>query len=419
MRKGFYPRSVGIVLQSGRGISRRGLDQRPRAFGVEDPTAGRQAGGERRRLADYDLEALIIIRYARADMKDQKQRRYERLGATSGYPLVTFTTPQLQIPKAPTYTTPLKSFHKVGLESSSERSDSPCTVTSVFGAGKAGPFPIRPGGRRPARAGSGFGDPQAVGGLGLGPVPTTEPILFEFWIHFADFPCLHCSIDGHSPWNDAVMSAAGRGDFGPPDFQGRERCGHRAASRCSSGRWTTTSGGRFEWAAVRLVFRPYTQVRRAICRVDIGCGPPSFLGRPSGIVHHLWVPAVCSHSNRYREDQGDWWCNQRGSRRSASLPYGFTSGWLRYMSDSLVRVSRRANGNRGRQRALQSRRGSARQPRSRRQRLPGMTTAGLGRHRDPRRSSAESIGGPALTVPHPAERIAAPFASLPTISSTL
>ncbi|KAI3475084.1 hypothetical protein L1887_63568 [Cichorium endivia] len=42
----------------------------------------------------------------------------------------------------------------------------------------------------------------------------SEPILFpRLRIHFADFPCLHCSIDrGCSPWRpDAVMSTTGRG----------------------------------------------------------------------------------------------------------------------------------------------------------------------------------------------------------------
>ncbi|KAI5381777.1 hypothetical protein KIW84_UN0422 [Lathyrus oleraceus] len=54
--------------------------------------------------------------------KDQKQRRYERLAATS------------QLPCAPTYPTPLKSFHKVGLESSS--------TGSSFPADSAKPVPL-------------------------------------------------------------------------------------------------------------------------------------------------------------------------------------------------------------------------------------------------------------------------------------
>ncbi len=53
-------------------------------------------------------------------------------------------------------------------------------------------------------------------------------------IHFADFPCLHCSIDqrGCSPWRpDAVMSTARAwAALGPPDFQGpSRRTGHHAA----------------------------------------------------------------------------------------------------------------------------------------------------------------------------------------------
>ncbi|KAK8670377.1 hypothetical protein V6N13_036995 [Hibiscus sabdariffa] len=61
----------------------------------------------------------------------------------------------------------------------------------------------------------------------------SEPILFpRLRIHFADFPCLHCSIDQRlSPWRpDAVMSTTGRGWHSVLRiFEGRRgRTGHHA-----------------------------------------------------------------------------------------------------------------------------------------------------------------------------------------------
>ncbi|KAK8590443.1 hypothetical protein V6N13_057336 [Hibiscus sabdariffa] len=78
-------------------------------------------------------------------------------------------------PRAPTYPTPLKSFHKVGLESSS--------TGSSFPADSAKPILVQCTGSRQVRD----WDPRAQ---------PSEPILFpRLRIHFADFPCLHCSID--------------------------------------------------------------------------------------------------------------------------------------------------------------------------------------------------------------------------------
>src|SRR5262249_14387133 len=73
---------------------------------------------------------------------------------------------------------------------------------------------------------------------------------------------------------------------------------------------------------VRLVFRPYTQVRRTICtsvslrastRVSSGFTPlrhssPSFGSRQA-----------CSHSNPSQEIKVGRWCTHRGSHQSASL----------------------------------------------------------------------------------------------------
>ncbi|KAI3481338.1 hypothetical protein L1887_56389 [Cichorium endivia] len=123
------------------------------------------------------------------------------------------------------------------------RSDSPCSVPVLSwlfdarGRPPKEPFPVRPpaGTRRPALAaeaaravrrqptGSGLGPPCPA--LRANPFPRLR-------IHFADFPCLHCSIDQScSPWRpDAVMSTTGRGRHSVLRiFKGRRgRTGHRA-----------------------------------------------------------------------------------------------------------------------------------------------------------------------------------------------
>lgn len=97
---------------------------------------------------------------------------------------------------------------------------------------------------------------------------------------------------------------------------------------------------------VRLVFRPYTQVRRTICtsvslrasnRVSSGFAPlrhssPSFGSRQA-----------CSHSNPSQKIRVGRRCTpQGGSHPSASLCLpGFHARRLARMSDSLVRVPRR------------------------------------------------------------------------------
>ncbi|KAK0594424.1 hypothetical protein LWI29_009762 [Acer saccharum] len=109
------------------------------------------------------------------------------------------------------------------------------------------PFPVRPpaGTWRPAlaaEAARAVHDSRRVRDWDPRAQPS-EPILFpKLRIHFADFPCLHCSIDQRlSPWRpDAVMSTTGRGWHsvlrifqGPPGA-------HRTPRdvRCSSSRWT-------------------------------------------------------------------------------------------------------------------------------------------------------------------------------------
>ncbi|KAI9099666.1 hypothetical protein K1719_024671 [Acacia pycnantha] len=131
-----------------------------------------------------------------------------------------------------------------------KRSDSPCQyrLSRLFGAGKgprrAVPSPSPAGTRQPAlAAGAARAIRRRPDGFGAGtPCPALEPILFpRLRIHFADFPCLHCSIDRRlfTLETDAVMSTAGRGRHTVLRiFKGRRA--HRTPRdvRCSSGRWT-------------------------------------------------------------------------------------------------------------------------------------------------------------------------------------
>ncbi|KAI3779635.1 hypothetical protein L2E82_09356 [Cichorium intybus] len=174
-------------------------------------------------------------------------------------------------PRAPTYTTPLKSFHKVGLESSSTGSSFPAdsakpvplavvsldsrqgqweslgfplsvpVLSWLFdarGRPPKEPFPVRPpaGTRRPALAaeaaravrrqptGSGLGPPCPA--LRANPFPeVTDPFLPTSLAYIVP------STRGCSPWRpDPVMSTTGRGRHSVLRiFKGRRgRTGHRA-----------------------------------------------------------------------------------------------------------------------------------------------------------------------------------------------
>ncbi|KAH0437882.1 hypothetical protein IEQ34_026175 [Dendrobium chrysotoxum] len=101
---------------------------------------------------------------------------------------------------------------------------------------------------------------------------------------------------------------------------------------------------------VRLVFRPYTRVRRTICtsvslrastRVSSGFAPLRHSSPSFGSRH------ACSHSNPSQKIWVGRRCTcKRGSRTSASLrPPGFNTRRLARMSGSLVRVSRRRTGH--------------------------------------------------------------------------
>ncbi|KAI3486099.1 hypothetical protein L1887_50400 [Cichorium endivia] len=146
-------------------------------------------------------------------------------------------------PRAPTYTTPLKSFHKVGLESSST-GRIPLVRTSselaVRRPGKApeGAVPSPSPGRHAAtrsRRGSSSSSPPTADGFGTGtPVPSPQSQSFSRGygsILPTSLAYIVPSTRGCSPWRpDAVMSTTGRGRHSVlPIFKGRRgRTGHRA-----------------------------------------------------------------------------------------------------------------------------------------------------------------------------------------------
>ncbi|KAK8522098.1 hypothetical protein V6N13_076462 [Hibiscus sabdariffa] len=167
-------------------------------------------------------------------------------------------------PRAPTYPTPLKSFHKVGLESSSTGSSFPAdsakpvplavvsldsrqgqweslgfplsvpVLSRLFvarGRPPKEPFPVRPpaGTRRPALAAG------AADGFGTGtPVPSPQSQSFSRGygsILPTSLAYIVPSTRGCSPWRpDAVMSTTGRGRHSVLRiFKGRRgRTGHHA-----------------------------------------------------------------------------------------------------------------------------------------------------------------------------------------------
>ncbi|KAL2225205.1 UNVERIFIED_CONTAM: hypothetical protein Sindi_3107600, partial [Sesamum indicum] len=178
---------------------------------------------------------------------------------------------------APTYPTPLKSFHKVGLESSSTGSSFPAdsakpvplavvsldsrqghriplvrtsSESAVRRPGKApegavpSPSPGRHATTRSRRGSSSSSSPTADG-FGTGtPVPSPQSQSFSRGygsILPTSLAYIVPSTRGCSPWRpDAVMSTTGRGRHsGPPDFQGPPGA-HRTPRdvRCSSSRWT-------------------------------------------------------------------------------------------------------------------------------------------------------------------------------------
>ncbi|KAK8531227.1 hypothetical protein V6N13_096717 [Hibiscus sabdariffa] len=183
-------------------------------------------------------------------------------------------------PRAPTYPTPLKSFHKVGLESSSTGSSFPAdsakpvplaVVSSRQDSGNlVNPFMRAPEGAVPSpspgrhaatrsRRGSSSSSAPAADGFGTGtPVPSPQSQSFSRGygsILPTSLAYIVPSTRGCSPWRpDAVMSTTrARTALGPPDFQGPPGA-HRTPRdvRCSSGRWTLPPAEPFPGWAGRL-----------------------------------------------------------------------------------------------------------------------------------------------------------------------
>ena len=96
---------------------------------------------------------------------------------------------------------------------------------------------------------------------------------------------------------------------------------------------------------VRLVFRPYTQVRSTICtsvtlRASIRVSSDFALLRHSS--PSFGSQQVCSYSNLSQKIMVGRGCALRLPPVSFLAPHGFSTHRLAYMLDSLVRVSRRA-----------------------------------------------------------------------------
>ncbi|KAK8499959.1 hypothetical protein V6N13_109951 [Hibiscus sabdariffa] len=163
-------------------------------------------------------------------------------------------------PRAPTYPTPLKSFHKVGLESSSTGSSFPADSAKPVSLGLWFRWIVDRDSPRRSRSQS---VPRPARGDPLSPREQLEQCAGSRRVRDWDPPCpalranpfpevtdpfcrlplptLFPSTRGCSPWRpDAVMSTTGaRTALGPPDFQGPPGA-HRTPRdvRCSSGRWT-------------------------------------------------------------------------------------------------------------------------------------------------------------------------------------
>ncbi|KAK8700651.1 hypothetical protein V6N13_019041 [Hibiscus sabdariffa] len=143
-------------------------------------------------------------------------------------------------PRAPTYPTPLKSFHKVGLESSSTGSSFPADsakpvplAVAPEGAVRS-PSPGRHAATRSRRGSSSSSAPAADGFGTVTPVPSPQSQSFSLGygsILPTSLAYIVPSTRGCSPWRpDAVMSTTGRGRHSVLRiFKGRwGRTGHHA-----------------------------------------------------------------------------------------------------------------------------------------------------------------------------------------------
>ena len=96
---------------------------------------------------------------------------------------------------------------------------------------------------------------------------------------------------------------------------------------------------------VRLVFRPYTQVRKAIC-TSAHLRTSTRVSSGFALLRHsspsFGSQQVCSYSNLSQKIMVGRWCGSRVPPLSFLAPRGLSTHRLAHMLDSLVRVSRRA-----------------------------------------------------------------------------
>ena len=99
---------------------------------------------------------------------------------------------------------------------------------------------------------------------------------------------------------------------------------------------------------VRLVFRPYTQVRKAIC-TSAHLRASTRVSSGFALLRHsspsFGSQQVCSYSNLSQKIMVGRWCGLLRALPPVRLLtlHGFSTHQLAYMLDSLVRVSRRAD----------------------------------------------------------------------------
>ncbi|KAG6382934.1 hypothetical protein SASPL_157332 [Salvia splendens] len=330
---------------------------------------------------------------------------------------------------APTYPTPLKSFHKVGLESSSTGSSFPAdsakpvplavvsldsrqghriplvrtsSELTVRCPGKApegavpNPSPGRHATTRSRRVSSSSSSP-AADGFGTGtPVPSPQSQSFSRSygsILPTSLAYIVPSTRGCSPWRpDAVMSTTGRGRHSVLRiFKGRRgRTGHHATC------------GALPAAGPYLRLSRFQVSLRASTRVSSGFAPlrhssPSFGSRQ-----------VCS-LEPFSEDQGRSAVHpSRGIAPVSFLaPYGFTSPLTRThvrLLGPCFKTGRMGSpqASTGSTQLPKHARGARCPPRSQRRHSTSISTArALAAAAIRAGPCPESIGGPALAVPHP------------------
>ncbi|KAL2232480.1 UNVERIFIED_CONTAM: Protein TAR1 [Sesamum indicum] len=217
---------------------------------------------------------------------------------------------------APTYPTPLKSFHKVGLESSSTGSSFPAdsakpvplavvSLDSRQGQPPREPFPSPSPGRhattRSRRGSSSSSSPTARRVRNWDPpVPSPQSQSFSRGygsILPTSLAYIVPSTRGCSPWRpDAVMSTTGRGRHSVLRiFKGRRgRTGHHATCRCSSSRWTLPPAEPFPGSAptgrsARARAQGFAGDRRALLLIGPGPCPDGRVSAQLGTVTRLPV----------------------------------------------------------------------------------------------------------------------------------